>query len=49
MRIPLSNDVWAEAAPTDPNAAAAHVTPIVGRRTSAVFETDPDYPYQAPA
>lgn len=26
-----------------------HVTPIVGRRTNAVFETDPDYPYQAPA
>jgi hypothetical protein len=26
-----------------------HVTPIVGRRTSAVFETDPDYPYQSPA
>ena len=24
-------------------------TPIVGRPTSARFETDPDYPYQAPA
>lgn len=26
-----------------------HVTPIVGRPTNAKFETDPDYPYQAPA
>ena len=26
-----------------------HVTPIVGRATNAKFETDPDYPYQAPA
>jgi hypothetical protein len=26
-----------------------HVTPIVGRPTRAQFETDMDYPYQAPA
>lgn len=26
-----------------------HVTPIVGRPTSAQFETDRDFPYQAPA
>lgn len=45
MRIPLSNDVWADAAPPE----VAHVTPIVGRPTNARFETDPDFPYQAPA
>jgi hypothetical protein len=45
MRIPLSNDVWASAAPPEQE----HVTPIVGRPTNARFETDPDYPYQAPA
>lgn len=28
---------------------APHVTPYVGRPTNARFETDPDYPYQAPA
>jgi hypothetical protein len=27
----------------------AYVTPIVGRPTAARFETDPEYPYQAPA
>lgn len=26
-----------------------YVTPIVGRPTSARFDTDPDFPYQAPA
>lgn len=29
--------------------ATQYVTPFVGRPTSARFETDPDYPYQAPA
>lgn len=43
--IPLDNNLWADAAPPDD----VHRTPIVGRPTSAVFETDPDYPYQAPA
>lgn len=28
---------------------AQYVTPIVGRPTSARFETDPEFPYQAPA
>lgn len=27
----------------------SYITPIVGRATNARFETDPDYPYQAPA
>lgn len=47
MGLPLDNNLWADAAPVDDE--PIHVTPIVGRRTSAVFETDPDYPYQAPA
>jgi hypothetical protein len=32
-----------------PAAPAQYVTPIVGRATSAQFETDRDFPYQAPA
>lgn len=46
--IPLDNNLWTEAAPPDPE-DAPHVTPIVGRPTSARFETDADYPYRAPA
>lgn len=45
--LPLDNNLWAEAAPSADE--APHVTPIVGRPTSARFETDADYPYQAPA
>lgn len=45
--IPVDNNLWAEAAPSADD--APHVTPIVGRATSARFETDADYPYQAPA
>lgn len=44
--LPLDNNLWADAAPADD---AAHVTPIVGRRTSAVFESDPELRYEAPA
>jgi len=44
VRVPLSNDVWAAAAPAEP--PAQYVTPIVGRPTSAQF--DPDFPYVAP-
>ncbi len=41
--LPLDNNLWADAAPPEPE----HVTPIVGRQTAAQFErTDPDYPYQ---
>ena len=29
--------------------APVYTTPIVGRATSARFETDPDFPYQSPA
>lgn len=48
--IPLDNNLWADAAPAEPDAtAASYVTPIVGRATSARFETDPEFPYQAPA
>lgn len=47
LDIPLDNNLWAEAAPAADD--APHVTPIVGRPTSAKFETDPDYPYQSPA
>ena len=47
MGLPLDNNLWADAAPADDE--PIHVTPIVGRPTRAVFETDPDYPYQAPA
>lgn len=44
--LPLDNNLWADAAPPDD----VHRTPIVGRATSARFETtDPDYPYQSPA
>lgn len=45
VRVVLSNDVWASAAADD----APYITPIVGRSTSARFETDADFPYQAPA
>ena len=42
----LDNNLWASAVPSD----EPHVTPIVGRPTSARFDvTDPDYPYRAPA
>lgn len=48
MRIPLSNDVWASAAPAADD--TPHVTPYAGRPTSARFDvTDLDYPYQKPA
>jgi hypothetical protein len=43
--LPLDNNLWAEAAPPE----APHVTPYAGRPTNARFETDADYPYQAPA
>ena len=44
--LPLDNNLWVDAAPPEPE----HLTPIVGRPTSARFDiTDPDYPYQAPA
>ena len=46
VRVPLSNDVWAAAQVDE---SAQHITPIVGRPTSARFESDPDFPYQAPA
>lgn len=36
VRVPLSNDVWASAAPPPP----VHVTPVAGR------PTDADFPYQ---
>jgi hypothetical protein len=43
--LPFNNNVWRDAEPK-----SEHVTPIVGRPTSARFDiTDPDYPYQAPA
>ena len=42
VRVPLSNDVWAAAAPAEPQ----YVTPIAGRPTAAAF--DPDFPYEAP-
>lgn len=45
--LPLDNNLWAEAAPSADE--APHVTPIVGRPTNARFETDQDFPYQAPA
>lgn len=40
--LPLDNNLWTEAAPLEEE----HITPIVGRRTDARFETDADYPYQ---
>jgi len=43
LGLPLDNNLWTDAAPTDD---APHVTPYVGRPTSARFETDADYPYQ---
>lgn len=48
--LPFNNNVWRDAAPAQSRAGdAEYRTPIVGRPTSAKFETDPDYPYQAPA
>lgn len=50
LGLPLDNNLWTEAAPTAPADDAGHVTPIVGRPTSARFDvTDLDYPYQKPA
>ena len=43
LGLPLDNNLWAEAAA---GSEAPHITPIVGRPTSARFETDADYPYQ---
>lgn len=43
LGYPLDNNLWVEAAPDDPE----YKTPIVGRPTSARFETDADFPYQA--
>ena len=43
--FPLDNNLWADAAPPEP----ARVTPIAGRPTRAEFQTDPEYPYEAPA
>lgn len=48
VRVPLSNDVWASAAPASPQDDAEYRTPIVGRPTNARFESDPDFPYVAP-
>jgi hypothetical protein len=45
--IPLDNNLWTEAGAALEREAAIHITPIVGRPTSARFEADPDYPYQA--
>jgi len=42
--LPLDTNLWSAAAPDDDT----HITPIAGRRTSAQFESDPDYPYVAP-
>ena len=42
LGLPLDNNLWADAAPPEDE----HRTPIVGRPTSARFETDADYPYQ---
>jgi hypothetical protein len=47
--IPLDNNVWAEVGAVLEKEAAPYVTPYVGRPTSARFETDQDFPYQAPA
>lgn len=47
--IPLDNNVWAEVGAALEKEAAQYVTPYVGRPTSARFETDQDFPYQAPA
>lgn len=46
--LPFNNNVWAKAAPAA-QPESQYITPIVGRRTSAVFETDQDFPYQSPA
>ena len=43
---PLDNNLWTQAAPPEDD---AHVTPIVGRRTSAQFETDPELAYHPPS
>lgn len=48
--LPLDNNLWTDAAPAESDEAeSSYRTPIVGRHTNARFETDPDYPYQAPA
>lgn len=47
--LPLDNNVWAEVGAALEAEAAQYTTPIVGRPTSARFETDADFPYQAPA
>jgi hypothetical protein len=47
--LPFNNNVWAKAIPSQGSAESSYVTPIVGRPTSARFETDADFPYQAPA
>jgi hypothetical protein len=50
--LPFNNNVWAKAEPPTKAPAGdepAYVTPIAGRATNARFETDPDFPYQAPA
>lgn len=46
--VPLDNNLWVEAAPPEKPAeqGPVHLTPIVGRPTSAKFETDPDYPFE---
>lgn len=45
--LPFNNNVWRDAEPpAKPAAPAPYVTPIVGRPTSAKFESDPDYPFE---
>jgi hypothetical protein len=47
--IPLDNNLWTEVGASLEKEAALHVTPIVGRPTSARFETDPELRYESPA
>lgn len=46
--LPLDTNLWSQAAPPEKptEQGAIHLTPIVGRPTSAKFETDPDYPFE---
>lgn len=44
--IPLSNDVWAAAAPVEEE--PEYITPIAGRPTRAKYYDDPEMEYQAP-
>lgn len=44
--IPFNSNVWRDAAPPPP--ADDYRTPIVGRPTRAVFETDPELAYEPP-